>query len=100
VRLSLSGATSIVKHIWLASAKLKEAVAPLSVTNELENNIGISRGHVIASASYPVKISDQLEADNDCHTPVAQRLTKKAPPWKSALLFKYILTARKSRVFT
>jgi bifunctional enzyme CysN/CysC len=63
VRVSPSGALSRVKHIWLAGAELKEAQPGLSVTIELENEIGISRGDVIASASHPVKTSDQFEAD-------------------------------------
>jgi len=63
VLASPSGAASKVKHIWLAGVELKEAQPGLSVTIELENEIGISRGDVIASASHPVKISDQFEAD-------------------------------------
>ena len=63
VRVSPSGAASKVKHIWLAGAELKDAQPGLSVTIELENEIDISRGDIIASATYPVKTSDQFEAD-------------------------------------
>ena len=63
VRVSPSGATSNVKHIWLAGAELKEAAPGLSVTLELEDEIGISRGDVISAASHPVETSDQFEAD-------------------------------------
>ncbi len=63
VRVSPSGATSSVKHIWLAGAELKEAVPGLSVTLELKDEIGISRGDVISAASHPIETSDQFEAD-------------------------------------
>ena len=63
VRVSPSGTTSKIKHIWLAGTKLEEAAPGLSVTLELEKDISISRGDVIAAASHPVKISDQFEAD-------------------------------------
>jgi bifunctional enzyme CysN/CysC len=52
-----------VKHIWLAGAELKEAAPGLSVTLELEDEIGISRGDVISAASHPIESSDQFEAD-------------------------------------
>jgi bifunctional enzyme CysN/CysC len=63
VRASPSGATSNVKHIWLAGAELKEAAPGLSVTLELEDEIGISRGDFISAASHPIETSDQFEAD-------------------------------------
>ena len=63
VRISPSGATSNVKHIWLAGAELKEAAPDLSVTLELDDEISISRGDVISASKYPIETSDQFEAD-------------------------------------
>ena len=63
VRVSPSGATSKVKRIWLAGAELKEAAPGLSVTLELEHEIGISRGDIISATSHPVEASDHFEAD-------------------------------------
>ena len=63
VRVSPSGATSNVKHIWLAGGELKEAAPGLSVTLELDHEIGVSRGDIISATSHPVETSDQFEAD-------------------------------------
>mgnify|MGYP002620267485 FL=1 len=63
IRVAPSGATSRVKAIWLAGAELEEAAPGLSVTIELEDEIDISRGDVIAAKSTPVETADQFEAD-------------------------------------
>jgi len=63
VRIAPSGATSTIKGIWLAGAALERVEPGLSVTIELADELGISRGDVIAASSNPVAVADQFEAD-------------------------------------
>ncbi len=63
VRIAPSGATSVIKKIWLAGAELASAAPGLSVTLELTDEIGISRGDVIASKARPIEVADHFEAD-------------------------------------
>jgi len=63
VRIAPSGATSVIKKIWLAGAELRTAAPGLSVTLELIDEIDISRGDVIASKTQPIEVADQFEAD-------------------------------------
>ncbi len=63
VRVSPSGATSKVTHIWLAGADLQEAAPGLSVTVQLADEISISRGDVITANNHPLEVADQFEAD-------------------------------------
>ena len=63
VRIAPSGAASVIKKIWLAGAELASAAPGLSVTLELTDEIGISRGDVIASKTRPIEVADHFEAD-------------------------------------
>ena len=63
IRVAPSGAVSRVKSIWLAGAELEVAAPGLAVTIELEDEIDISRGDVIAAKSTPVETADQFETD-------------------------------------
>ena len=63
VRVAPSGATSVIKKIWLAGAELASAAPGLSVTLELADEVGISRGDVIAAKAQPIEVADQFEAD-------------------------------------
>ena len=63
VRIAPSGAQSAIKAIWLGGASLSEAAPGLSVTVELDDEIGVSRGDVIAAKENPVETADQFEAD-------------------------------------
>ena len=63
VRIAPSGATSVIKKIWLAGAELASAAPGLSVTLELTDEIGISRGDVIASKARPIEVANHFEAD-------------------------------------
>jgi len=63
VRVSPSGAESTIKSIWLGGASLDEASPGLSVTVVLNDEIGISRGDVIAAKENPVETADQFESD-------------------------------------
>ena len=63
IRVAPSGAVSRVKSIWLAGAELEVAAPGLAVTVELDDEIDISRGDVIAAKSTPAETADQFEAD-------------------------------------
>ena len=71
IRVAPSGATSRIKSILLADKALTEAAPGLSVTVELETEIDISRGDVIAAKSSPVETTDQFEADIIWMSPAA-----------------------------
>ncbi|RYF96475.1 MAG: GTP-binding protein, partial [Caulobacteraceae bacterium] len=62
VRVLPSGKTSTVKRIVTQDGDLDEAVAGLSVTLTLADEIDISRGDVIAAADDPCEAADQFEA--------------------------------------
>jgi bifunctional enzyme CysN/CysC len=62
IRVLPSGKTSTVKRIVTQNGDLDEAVAGLSVTLTLADEIDISRGDVIATADNPCEAADQFEA--------------------------------------
>jgi hypothetical protein len=57
-----AGRRSRVKSIETFDGQLEEAVAPLSVTLTLEDEIDISRGDMIASAQRPPHVARQFDA--------------------------------------
>ncbi len=57
-----SGRRSRVKSIETFDGRLEEAVAPMSVTLTLEDEVDISRGDMIASAQRPPDIARQFDA--------------------------------------
>ncbi len=63
VRVSPSGVASRVKEIAAWNGFKSKANAGESVTLVLEDEVDLSRGDVIASASDPVECADQFEAD-------------------------------------
>jgi bifunctional enzyme CysN/CysC len=63
VRISPSGVTTRIKEVVIWSGPKAEATAGESVTLVLEDEVDISRGDVIATASDPVQSADQFEAD-------------------------------------
>ena len=63
VRVSPSGVSSQVKEIAVWGGAKAMATAGESVTLVLEDEVDVSRGDVIASASHPIEAADQFEAD-------------------------------------
>ena len=63
VRISPSGVASRIKEIAVWDGFKTKANAGESVTLILEDEVDLSRGDVIASASDPVECADQFEAD-------------------------------------
>ncbi len=57
-----SGRRSRVKSIETFDGRLEEAVAPMSVTLTLEDELDISRGDMIASAQKPPEVARQFDA--------------------------------------
>ena len=62
VRVQPSGRESKVARIVTADGDLDEAVAGQSVTLTLTDEIDISRGDLISTASAPAEVADQFEA--------------------------------------
>ncbi len=62
IRVVPSGSTSKVARIVTQDGDLTEAVAGQSVTITLADEVDISRGDVLASASDPPGVADQFEA--------------------------------------
>lgn len=58
-----SGVASTIKAIETFDGEINEAFAPMSVTIHIEDNLDISRGDVITSASQPPSITQELQAD-------------------------------------
>ena len=56
-----SGRTAHVKRIVTWEGDLKEANAPLSVTLELDREVDVSRGDLIASASAPAVVATRVK---------------------------------------
>jgi bifunctional enzyme CysN/CysC len=63
IRISPSGVNSRIKEILFWKKPAPEATAGQSVTLVLEDEIDASRGAVIATASHPIEVADQFEAD-------------------------------------
>jgi len=63
IRISPSGMNSRVKEILFWKKPAPAATAGQSVTLVLEDEIDASRGAVIATASHPIEVADQFEAD-------------------------------------
>jgi bifunctional enzyme CysN/CysC len=63
IRISPSGVNSRVKEIFFWKKPAPAATAGQSVTLVLEDEIDASRGAVIATASHPIEVADQFEAD-------------------------------------
>ena len=63
VRISPSGRETSIKEIAVWGGVKNHATSGESVTLVLENEIDISRGDVIAAASYAAETADQFEAD-------------------------------------
>ena len=63
IRISPSGVNSRIKEILFWRKPAPEATAGQSVTLVLEDEIDASRGAVIATASHPIEVADQFEAD-------------------------------------
>jgi len=63
VRVARSGAMSRITDIWLGASSIKEAAPGLSVTIQLADELGISRGDVITATTNPKEASNQFEAD-------------------------------------
>ena len=57
-----SGRRSRVKSIETFDGQLEEAVAPMSVTLTLEDEVDISRGDMLASAQKPPEAARQFDA--------------------------------------
>jgi len=57
-----SGQRSRVKSIETFDGRLEEAVAPMSVTLTLEDEVDISRGDMLASAQKPPDVARQFDA--------------------------------------
>ena len=62
VRVLPSGRTSKVARIVTMDGDLEEAVAPLSVTLTLEDQVDISRGDVLAASDNPPGVADEFTA--------------------------------------
>ena len=56
------GRRSRVKSIETFDGRLEEAVAPMSVTLTLEDEVDISRGDMLASAQKPPEVARQFDA--------------------------------------
>jgi len=63
IRISPSGVNSRIKEILFWKKPAPEATAGQSVTLVLEDEIDASRGAVIATASHPIEVADQFEAE-------------------------------------
>jgi bifunctional enzyme CysN/CysC len=63
IRISPSGVNDRIKEIVFWKKPAPEATAGQSVTLVLEDEIDASRGAVIATASHPIEVADQFEAD-------------------------------------
>jgi sulfate adenylyltransferase subunit 1 len=57
-----SGRRSRVKSIETFDGRLEEAIAPMSVTLTLEDEVDISRGDMLASTQKPPEVARQFEA--------------------------------------
>ena len=58
-----SGFHSTIEKIELLDEELEEAIAGMSVTIHLKDEIDISRGDVLVNSEYQPEISQQIEAD-------------------------------------
>jgi bifunctional enzyme CysN/CysC len=63
VRISPSGAKSTVKQIVVYEELRQTGAAGQSITLVLADDVDVSRGDVIASATHPIECADQFEAD-------------------------------------